>query len=455
MSAPALAPQVAPQRAPGLPVLLLCPPGSRVYQRDNYCSHEAKASYYWYPYDLVVQSGILETLGPVEVLDATAERLTPEQALARLRGRPWRAVLSLVGAVCWSEDVEFLRRVEAETGAPLFLSGDVACAHPRQVLEALPFASGVLMDYTSDGLATHLAGGASTEVYLRQAPVKRPRKDGPGPSFGFPVPRWDLFPRERYRLPFLRQRPFASVAASFGCPSKCGFCTAAPLAFRARELDNLFEELRYLWRAGYREIHFKDLSFAADPPYYAALLERLIEEKLAFSFSCLARSDELLPERVRLMRKAGCHLVHIGVESASDRTLEKVNKGLRIDHVRAAVQTCRREGIEVLASYVLGLPWERRRDVEKTIDLAIELDTDYASFNVYTLRGGWPPADREWPPDAPARDYDLAAMRHQAYRRFYFRPSYVWGRLRSDFTPTRLRLAAANGLELLRRHASW
>ena len=292
MSAPALAPQAAPRSTEAPPVLLLCPPGNRVYQRDNYCSHEAKASYYWYPYDLVVQSGILETVGPIEVLDATALRLTPSQALARIRGREFRAVLSLVGAVCWTEDVAFLRQVAAETGAPLYLSGDVACAHPRQVLETLPFASGVLMDYTSFDLATLLAGGASGDVFLREAPVKRPHKNGPGPAFAFPIPRWELFPKEHYRLPFLRQRPFASVAASFGCPSKCGFCTAAPLVFRPRELDNLFEELRFLARSGYREIHFKDLSFAADPPYYAALLERMIGERLGFTFSCLARADE-------------------------------------------------------------------------------------------------------------------------------------------------------------------
>jgi radical SAM superfamily enzyme YgiQ (UPF0313 family) len=220
-------------------------------------------------------------------------------------------------------------------------------------------------------------------------------------------------------------------------------------------LDNLFDELRFLARAGYREIHFKDLSFAADPPFYAALLQRMVREKLGLTFSCLARADELQPDLVRRLKEAGCHLVHVGVESASERTLERVNKGLSLDHVRAAVEACRREGIEVLASYVLGLPWESRDDVERTIELAVALDTDYASFNVYTVRAGWPPADREWPPEAHARDYDLALMRHRAYRRFYFRPSYLLGRLRTDLTPTRLRLASASGWELLRRHARW
>jgi anaerobic magnesium-protoporphyrin IX monomethyl ester cyclase len=147
----------APRAADGPPVLLLCPPGSRVYQRDNYCSHESKASYYWYPYDLVVQSGILETIGRVTVLDATALHLTPAAARERVGAGPYRAVLALVGAVCWDEDVLFLRQVAEQTRSPLFVSGDVVCAHPQQALEALPFVSGVLMDYTSAGLAAHLA----------------------------------------------------------------------------------------------------------------------------------------------------------------------------------------------------------------------------------------------------------------------------------------------------------
>src|SRR5512138_2798050 len=98
-------------------ILLLCPPGSRVYHRDNYCSHEVKARYYWHPYDLVAQSGILSTIAPVEGLDATALRLSPSQALARLAGKLYRAILALMGGVCWTPDTEFLRQVEAATGA--------------------------------------------------------------------------------------------------------------------------------------------------------------------------------------------------------------------------------------------------------------------------------------------------------------------------------------------------
>jgi anaerobic magnesium-protoporphyrin IX monomethyl ester cyclase len=435
---------------PSLPILLLCPPGARVYQRDNYCSHEAKASYYWYPYDLVVQSGILGGVGEVEVLDSTALRLTGAEVQGRLAGRRFRAILSLMGAACWAEDEAFIRQVHETTHAPIFVSGDVVCAQPREALERLPFVTGILMDYTSRDLANYLEGGPTQDeaLFLRDREVARPRASR---AYTIPVPRWDLFPPGGYRLPFLKRQPFASVAASFGCPYACEFCTAAPLVFRLRELDNLFDELRFLARAGYREIHFKDLSFGIDRRHYTQLLERLVSEKLGFSFNCLSRADALDPELLQLMSAAGGRLIHIGVESASPSSLERVRKGVGLDDVKRAVEDCRHAGIEVLASYVLGFPWESRADLERTIDLAVSLDTEYASFNSYAVRTTWPPPGSAAPLPG-GRDYDLAEVLHLAYRRFYFRPSYLWRRLRAPVTLTGLRLGVASGWELFRRH---
>jgi len=177
-----------------------------------------------------------------------------------------------------------------------------------------------------------------------------------------------------------------------------------------------------------------------------------VSEKLGFSFNCLSRADTLGPELLQLMSEAGCRLVHIGVESASPSSLERVRKGVGLDDVRRAVESCRRAGIEVLASYVLGLPWESRADLERTIDLAVSLDTEYASFNSYAVRTSWPAAGSAAAPSLAGRDYDLAEVLHRAYRRFYFRPSYLWRRLRATVTFTGLRLAVASGWELFRRH---
>ncbi len=223
-------------------LLLLCPPGRVVYIRDIYCSHRSKADYYWYPYDLVVQSSFLTEVGPLEVLDATAKRLSPQKALESLSRGRYHAVLALVGSVSWSEDEAFLRDVHELTQAPIYVSGDVVSFNPRKTLDALPFLEGVLLDYTSPDLARHLNGGGRngySGLYLKGEQVdSRPSERAVGSNFSIPLPRWDLFPHRCYRMPFLKKRPFASVAASFGCPHDCSFCSSAALRFKKRSLDN-------------------------------------------------------------------------------------------------------------------------------------------------------------------------------------------------------------------------
>ncbi len=170
-----------------------------------------------------------------------------------------------------------------------------------------------------------------------------------------------------------------------------------------------------------------------------------------FAFNCLARADSLTPELLRLMKRAGCHLVHMGVESASGDTLDRVGKRLTLPQVEAAVEECRRVGIAVLASYVLGLPWETRRTSSaRSTSPSRSTPTTPPS----TLRG----ADELGRPRRVGRPPCRATTTSTrcftaAYCRFYFRPAYLLRQLRAAASPTALRLAAASGFEIFRRHA--
>ena len=434
------------------PILLLCPPADPPYQRDCYCSHLTKAAYYWQPYDLVVQSGYLAPLGPVELYDATALKKDPGQALADLGGRPWRAVLSLVGSMCWDGDLAFLRNLHQACGAPIFVSGDAVCGHPRRTLEAFSFIAGVLLSYISPDLRRYLAGEPPPYegLCLREHPRRRaPSNGGPRDTFTLPMPQWDLFASPVYRLPFLKRLPFAPVASSFGCPFHCRFCTAADLNFQLRDLDNVLAELRHLKAAGYREIHFKDMSFGAIPGHYQGLLQEMIDSRMDLSFFCLARADHLNAGFTALLKRAGCHLVHLGAESASPETLQREHKQIQPDQVRRAVGNCKQAGLRTLASYVLGLPGETPADMTRTVEYALDLDTDFVSFNLYSQRNGWPgyPAGDLEPVPPTVRD-----LQHLAYRRFYFRPSYLLKQARSLSSPTQLRLSLSNAMSLARQH---
>src|SRR5208283_2675952 len=89
-------------------ILLLNPPGDQLYLRDYYCSHSSKARYYWHPYDLLVQSGILAQEHEVQALDANVLGLTNAQALDRIKDMDIDTLFFLTGGVSWRNDFDFV-----------------------------------------------------------------------------------------------------------------------------------------------------------------------------------------------------------------------------------------------------------------------------------------------------------------------------------------------------------
>ncbi|MEM1754286.1 MAG: radical SAM protein [Nitrososphaerota archaeon] len=83
-------------------------------------------------------------------------------------------------------------------------------------------------------------------------------------------------------------------------------------------------------------------------------------------------------ELAEKMRKAGCWIVYLGIESASQEILNKTGKRITVDQVIKAVKTLKEAGIKVLGSFILGFPEETVKTAEQTIALAKKLDLDYA-----------------------------------------------------------------------------
>ena len=83
-------------------ILLLNPPGDKLYQRDMYCSAVSKANYYWPAIDLLILSGILGEKYEVHILDAIAEKLEPERCLARIKKENFKAIIFLTGTASWN-----------------------------------------------------------------------------------------------------------------------------------------------------------------------------------------------------------------------------------------------------------------------------------------------------------------------------------------------------------------
>ena len=478
-------------------ILLLNPPGRENYIRDYYCSHASKATYNWGPFDLIVLSGLLGREHKITVLDAMIEHLSPDQTIARIAPLDVDTIVSLTGAVSWDQDFVFLQQLIEKTGKryDCIGCGDILFAQDRQFLEKYDLLKACVLDFTSGDLADWLGGrtgcqpvpsGQQSRFETGCQPVPSGedvrRETGCQPvlhgqddhatfatlsykaangaivsatrqfsrePFALPLPRYELFPYRKYRIPHGRRMPYAGVLASYGCPYHCDYCIGGELGFKLRDLDNVIAELKYLAGIGIRELWFKDLVFGAPPAHYVRLLESMIAERLEFTWVCLSRANILNEPLLALMKRAGCHTIQLGVETADDALLERYSKGLSSGKVRAAVALCKQAGIRVLAHYMLGLPGDDEKKIEHTINLALELDTEFASFNVAMPRMGTTfRADalrqglisdettvldnsRSMPVyDLPGLPRErLWQLRNHAIRRFHLRPSYIARRL--------------------------
>lgn len=456
-------------------ILLLNPPGRETYIRDYYCSHTSKATYNWGPFDLIALSGTLARDHSLQVLDAMIDRLTPDQAMERIARLDIDTIVFLTGAVSWDQDFAFLEEVNrrAETPYDCIGCGDILFAEDVMFLGQHDFLRACVLDFMSDDLARWLKGEegpfAALSYKKTTGEIVAGTRQFPRETFSMALPRYDLFPYKKYRIPHGRRSPYVGFLASYGCPYHCSYCIGGELGFKPRDIDNAIEELRYLKGLGIREVWFKDLVFGAGRKHYMELLDRMISERFDFTWVCLSRANVLDEELLALMKRAGCHTIQLGVESSDDELLEQYSKGLSAEKVRRAVALCKKVGIRVLAHYMLGLPGDTREKIERTIDFSIELDTEFASFNVAmprmgtefrrrAIEEGLVPSDatvldnsRSMPVyDLPDLDRDaLWRLRNKAIRRFHLRPSYVWKRLIGARSPGELIGLFREGLSLL------
>jgi len=430
-------------------IMFMNPPAPRPTLRDYYCSSTSKASYVWQPIDFIVQSGYLRDSCIVKVLDcALPGSRSEESVLSEAVLFAPDAIFALVGAACYPEDFHFIRRLQERINAPVVVSGDIVQFEPERVSEKFPWISYVLRDFTSPALKHFFIEGIPAGPQLWQA-GDTPELVVPKDVFDYPVPDHTIFAAKGYRQPFLRGA-FASILTNYGCPYKCLYCNSDTLGFRTRELTNLGDELKAIRGLGLRELFIKDMTFNAALDFTNQVLDMLLEEDMGLGFICYARPDGLKEDLARKLKRAGCRLVMLGIETGDDGLMQEM-KGQKRSHVVHACEAMDRINLSYGAHFLIGLPREDEKQFEKTLTLARSIRARYASFNIATIRFGSPwrsvfYASSEEPIHLEALDgssvprgqsshppdQEVDAMQRRATMDFYLRPSYL---ARMVFTP--------------------
>lgn len=206
-----------------------------------------------------------------------------------------------------------------------------------------------------------------------------------------PFPARELVDMNLYRRPDNNKKQ-AVIKVSRGCPFHCFFCLATPVSgkkVRMRSVDNIIEEIKLCKeQSGIDNFLFWSDIFDINRDWTIDLCQKIIDEKLNIVWSSNTRADTADYELAQLMKKSGCGLVSIGIESGSQFILDKMGKKTTIEQVRTTVKAFRRAGIKVYGYFVLGLPWETEETARQTINFAKKLDLNYANFYTATAFPG-------------------------------------------------------------------
>ena len=208
-----------------------------------------------------------------------------------------------------------------------------------------------------------------------------------------PFPAWDLVDVDRYRRIWRSHHGFHSMnlATTRGCPYHCNWC-AKPIygqRYTTRSPRHVVDEIAWLKRQ-YAPDHMwiADDIFGLTPGWIERFATLVEERDALVPFKCLLRADQVTPEIARALRRSGCQTAWIGAESGSQRVLDAMEKGTRVEQIHAATRLLRGAGIEVGFFLQFGYPGETRDDIDRTLEMVRTCHPDDIGVSVsYPLPG--------------------------------------------------------------------
>jgi radical SAM superfamily enzyme YgiQ (UPF0313 family) len=204
-----------------------------------------------------------------------------------------------------------------------------------------------------------------------------------------PFPARHLLPLHLYdrTIEFLSVKPADTMSIVRGCPFSCSFCETKKLwgnTCRTFSPKRVVDEIEYLAnKFNSRGVYFINDNFTIKKKVTEGICDEILKRKLDVRWACDTRPDLISQELLQKMHAAGCETIWFGVESGSPRILEMLNKRITLEQTTQAVKMCRKAGIQVACSFIMGVPGESVADMEASYRFALKLDPDWCRFNIY------------------------------------------------------------------------
>lgn len=265
-------------------------------------------------------------------------------------------------------------------------------------------------------------GGQSHNEFIKTEP--RPFMD----LRDLPMPAYDLVDMDYYLNPqkLIIRRIYTSMIAVFagrGCPyagNACDFCAANVVwkanigkTARLRPVDNVIEEINHLVdKYDVDFIYLFDDMFGMSKQWMEEWFEKKRTEIdnpfYTLPYACQTRVNLVTEEMVKGLKASGCIQIDLGIESGSQKLLDRVNKKITLDQIRNAVSLCHKYKIRSFATMLLNLPGETEKDLKDTWNFLKEIKLSAgAIWSICTAYPGTKMYENLFEPKLQKEEYHL------------------------------------------------
>ena len=257
------------------------------------------------------------------------------------------------------------------------------------------------------------------------------------------------FPKS-YLLPIFNYPtvPNTSCISSRGCPYACSYCDRSVFnrTFRFNSAEYLYAHLRYLReRFGIRHINFYDDQFTFNKKRIEDFTELILKYPLGMTFNCAVRAEHIDAPLLQKMKRAGCWMMSLGIETGDEKLLAQHRQNADLDHLAQKIRMIKAAGIRTKGLLMMGLPGETEESIRRSKAYVFSLPIDDFNLAKFTPFPGSPiyenirdlgEFDEKWEamdcmnflfvPKGMNRER-LEELFQDFYRSHFQRPKVLWG----------------------------
>jgi len=328
---------------------------------------------HWYPIFMAYCTGLLEKNNhECKLVDAEAENLSYEQLFHKAKEfTPDFTVVYVSSGI--KEDVELAKKIRENTKSKIIMVGPWCSMNYRSILKSKS------VDYLIDGefefAVKDVVEGKLKKRYIRTKRLTQ------GQLNELP---WvtKVYKKHlninKYKISSL-WHPFVDMFTGRRCYwGKCIFCLwpftiQKEGGYVTRDINDVLNEIE--WAS--KNLNIKEIFIQDDtlPGWRAKqLADGILKRKIKIKWSAYARGDlTLTPDILKLMKKSGCHCLHVGYESGSNKILKAINKGVTKEDLEKFTKWVNDTNIDIHADFMIGLPGETEETIRDTINWAKKL----------------------------------------------------------------------------------